>query len=98
MDSLQHPTSRYTGFSIGGVAIEAPVGLAPMAGVTDAPFRRLARRLGAAFTVGEMVATRDWLKGVSREAELRAELPGPGPHIVQLVGREPQVMAEAARR
>jgi nifR3 family TIM-barrel protein len=70
--------------------------LAPMSGVTDAPFRRLAARLGAGLVVSEMTASDDLAQGrpISR---LRCEAAGIGPHVVQLAGCETRWMAEGAR-
>ena len=83
--------------SIGPLRLDAPVILAPMSGVTDAPFRRLVKGLGAGLVVSEMIAsqamiwrTRDSLKRARNEAEAY-------PLSVQLAGCEPEVMAEAAR-
>jgi len=71
--------------------------LAPMAGVTDIGMRRIASRRGAALTFSEMVASGSFLDG-DDETRLRAEGAGLSPNAVQLVGREPAAMAEAARR
>ncbi|WP_018865461.1 MULTISPECIES: tRNA dihydrouridine synthase DusB [unclassified Thioalkalivibrio] len=71
--------------------------LAPMAGVSDRPFRLLARRLGASAAVSEMVTsnTRLWASDKSRHRlDHRQE---PRPRIVQLLGNEPEPLAEAAR-
>ncbi|MCQ8278661.1 tRNA dihydrouridine synthase DusB [Acetobacteraceae bacterium KSS8] len=82
-----------------GVVIEEPVILAPMSGVTDLPYRRLARKLGAGLVVSEMIAS--WAMVRENAATLRmAELAdegGAGPNSVQLAGCEPGAMAEAAR-
>jgi tRNA-dihydrouridine synthase B len=78
-------------------ATQPPVLLAPMAGITDLPFRRLARRFGASLVTSEMVASREILAG-GVEARARAELGADEPGTaVQLAGCEPQLMAEAAR-
>jgi tRNA-dihydrouridine synthase B len=82
----------------GGVRIETPVILAPMSGVTDLPFRRLARRLGAGMVVSEMIAS--WAMVRENRNTLRmAEVDrAPGvPSSVQLAGCDPDAMAEAAR-
>jgi two-component system nitrogen regulation sensor histidine kinase GlnL len=81
---------------LGNVASSPVVGLAPLSGVSDAAFRRAAKRWGAAFVVTEMVASEGLIQGQS-EALIRSEASGDGPHIVQLVGRRPATMAEAAR-
>ena len=81
---------------IGDKAFTAPVALAPMSGVTDLPFRRLAHRLGAPIVVSEMIASEELVKNradVVRRAEGR-ELT---PFIIQLAGREAEWMAEGAR-
>jgi tRNA-dihydrouridine synthase B len=71
--------------------------VAPMAGVTDRPFRVLARRFGAGLAVSEMVSSRPELRA-SRKSRLRREHAGePGPASVQIAGADPATMAEAAR-
>ena len=76
---------------------DAPVAaLAPMSGVTDVSMRRIARRFGASFVVSEMVASDDYVRG-AEESRVRAEGEGIDCHIVQLAGRDPQWMAEAAK-
>lgn len=68
-----------------------------MSGISDVAFRRLAARFGAGMVVTEMVAAHGYLAS-SREATLRSEGAGIYPHVVQLVGRDPAAMGEAARR
>ena len=82
---------------IGPLTLDGAVVLAPMSGITDVGMRRIARRFGAALVVTEMVASETYLAG-DVEATLRAEGSGVSPHVVQLVGRDAQAMAEAARR
>ena len=80
-----------------GVRVETPVYLAPMSGVTDLPFRRLARRLGTGMVVSEMIASQAMLRE-NRQTLKMAEVDGFGaPSAVQLAGCEPEVMADAAR-
>jgi nifR3 family TIM-barrel protein len=81
---------------IGEIPIANRAVLAPMSGVTDAPFRRLAAELGAGLVISEMTASDDLAQGrpISR---LRAEASGVGPHVVQLAGCEEHWMAEGAR-
>ncbi|MCB8820734.1 tRNA dihydrouridine synthase DusB [Microvirga rosea] len=81
---------------IGPVAVEGQAVLAPLSGVTDAAFRRIAKRMGAALVVSEMVASDELAQG-SSEARLRAEGDGITPHVIQLAGCDPKWMAEAAR-
>lgn len=77
--------------------LRLPVLLAPMAGITDLPFRRLVASFGAGLVVSEMVASRELARGGPGARE-RAELGfGEAATAVQLVGREPHWMAEAAR-
>ncbi|MEM9474091.1 MAG: tRNA dihydrouridine synthase DusB [Pseudomonadota bacterium] len=74
-----------------------PVFLAPMAGITDLPFRRLVRRFGAGRVVSEMVASQEMVQakpGVRERAELGF---GAEDTAVQLAGRDPYWMGEAAR-
>ncbi len=71
--------------------------LAPMAGVTDRPFRQLCRALGAGMAVSEMVSSNSLLWGSAktrRRADHRGE---PAPKSVQIAGADPGMMAEAAR-
>ncbi|ATJ83211.1 tRNA dihydrouridine synthase DusB [Halomonas beimenensis] len=71
--------------------------LAPMAGVTDRPFRALCRRLGAGLVVGEMV-TSDPRLWHTRKSRLRMDHRGePGPRAVQIAGGDAEMLAEAAR-
>src|SRR6187455_2608159 len=71
--------------------------VAPMAGVTDRPFRALCRRYGAGLAVSEMVSSRPELRA-TRKSRLRLEHRGEtGPVSVQIAGADPSMMAEAAR-
>src|SRR5713226_1838392 len=70
--------------------------VAPMAGITDRPFRRLARRYGAGLAVSEMVSSRPELRE-SRKTRLRVDHAGePGPISVQIAGSDPRLLADAA--
>jgi tRNA-dihydrouridine synthase B len=81
---------------IGHFALANSLLVAPMAGVTDRPFRQLCKRLGAGYAVSEMVASKrdlwDTVK-TTRRANHEGE---PGPIAVQIAGTEPQTMAQAA--
>jgi tRNA-dihydrouridine synthase B len=81
---------------IGDIELANRVLLAPMSGVTDAPFRRLAATLGAGLVVSEMTASDD-LVNARPMSLLRCEAAGIGPHVVQLAGCEARWMAEGAR-
>jgi len=82
--------------NIGPYTVANNLFVAPMAGVTDRPFRQLCRQLGAGYAVSEMVTSRrdlwDSLK-TSRRANHEGE---PGPVAVQIAGTDAQMMAEAA--
>jgi tRNA-dihydrouridine synthase B len=82
--------------AIGPHLLPNRVVLAPMSGVTDAPFRRLVAQRGAGLVVSEMTASEALIEG-RRYALLRAEGQGVGIHVVQLAGCEPHWMAEGAR-
>jgi nifR3 family TIM-barrel protein len=91
------PSARtVAGFSIADIEVQNRVVLAPMSGVTDAPFRRVVSRLGAGLVVSEMTASDALIEG-RPNALLRAEGQGTGTHVVQLAGCEPHWMAEGAR-
>ncbi len=82
---------------IGNIALENRLFVAPMAGVTDRPFRMLCRELGAGYAVSEMVTSRKELWGTlktSRRADHEGE---PGPIAVQIAGTDAAMMAEAAQ-
>jgi len=82
---------------IGPVAIDAPVILAPMSGVSDLPFRRLVKSMGAGLVVSEMIASEAMIRH-SRQTLKRAALSeSEGPVSVQLAGCNPETMAEAAK-
>ncbi len=82
---------------IGPYPLANPLILAPMAGVTDLPYRQLCRRMGAGMTISEMVSSnallwknKKTLRRISHEGEQ-------APRSVQIAGGDPQMMAEAAR-
>jgi tRNA-dihydrouridine synthase B len=82
--------------SIGGVTLPNPAILAPMSGITDAPFRRLAAELGAGLVVSEMTASAALAQN-RPDAQLRVEGQGLRTHVVQLAGCEARWMGEGAR-
>jgi tRNA-dihydrouridine synthase B len=89
-------SSALKSLKIGDINVANRVLLAPMSGVTDAPFRRLAAALGAGLVVSEMTASDDLVRGRPM-SRLRCEATGIGPHVVQLAGCEIRWMAEGAR-
>jgi tRNA-dihydrouridine synthase B len=82
--------------AIGPAALPNRVFLAPMSGVTDAPFRRLAARLGAGVVVSEMIASNHLAEG-RREQQRRLSGEGLRLNVVQIAGCEAHWMAEGAR-
>lgn len=92
-----HCANSLAPIDLGGVTIGTPVILAPMSGVTDLPYRRLARALGAPMVVSEMIASQAMVRTNSQTLKM-AQVDGfGGPASVQLAGCDPQTMAEAAR-
>ncbi|MFQ5773183.1 MAG: tRNA dihydrouridine synthase DusB [Kiloniellaceae bacterium] len=85
------------GITLGNVRIEDPVILAPMSGVTDRPFRRLVKRLGAGLVVSEMIASQAVIRKTRESMKMADGGADEQPMAVQLAGCEPEVMAEAAR-
>lgn len=85
------------GLRIGALVLENPVLLAPMSGVTDLTFRRMARRMGAGLAFSEMIASNAMLGGGAKTLRLLETCAEDQPLAVQLSGRDPAVMAEAAR-
>jgi len=83
---------------IGRHRLDGRVFLAPMAGVTDLPFRRLCRRLGAALAPGEMLSADPRLWDTAQSRRRRDHSGEPGPRVVQIAGGDPATMADAARR
>ena len=85
-------------FKLANKTLSSPVLLAPMAGITDRPFRDLVTKFGAGMVVSEMVASQEMVQskpGVRERAELSADIENTA---VQLAGRETYWMAEAARQ
>ena len=82
---------------IGSYVLSANVVLAPMAGVTDRPFRILARRLGAGLAASEMLTADQRLWHTAKSRRRMDHSGEPSPRVVQLAGADPQQLAEAAR-
>src|SRR5438128_1536835 len=85
------------GTSVGSVTFEDPVILAPMSGVSDLPFRRLVKRLGAGLVVSEMIASEAMIRETRQSMTMAKSCADEQPMAVQLAGCEPRVMAEAAK-
>ncbi len=84
--------------TIGNVRLESGVVLAPMAGVTDLPFRLLCREQGCGLTYTEMVSAKALLYNNRNTGPLLEAAPGEGPLAVQLFGSDPDIMSEMALR
>jgi len=82
---------------IGPYRIDTPLILAPMAGVTDKPFRMLCKRLGAGLCVSEMTTSEARLWHTSKSIHRMDHIDEPAPISVQIAGTDPRVLAEAAR-
>jgi tRNA-dihydrouridine synthase B len=83
--------------SVGSLVLDDPVILAPMSGVTDLPFRRLVKRLGAGLVVSEMIASEAMVRETRQSLTMARSCAEEQPMAVQLAGCEPRVMAEAAK-
>lgn len=79
------------------VVIDVPVILAPMSGVSDLPFRRLVKSMGAGLVVSEMIASWAMIHENAATRRMASVEEGKGPNSVQLAGCDPAAMAEAAR-
>jgi len=82
---------------IGPYRIDPPLVLAPMAGVTDKPFRLLCKRLGAGLAVSEMTASDPRLWQTRKSLQRMDHAGEPEPVCVQIAGHDPAMLAEAAR-
>ena len=89
--------SRLKPLDIGPLRIETPVILAPMTGVTDMPFRRIAKSYGAGLTVTEMIASQAAIRETRQSLQKAAWDPAEEPVSMQLAGCSPKEMAEAAK-
>jgi tRNA-dihydrouridine synthase B len=83
-------------FSIGRVTLDSNIVLAPMAGITDSPFRILAREGGAGLVCGEMVSAKALVYGDKKTLRLLRFTPAERPVSIQIFGPDPVTMSEAA--
>ena len=83
---------------IGPLTVDPPVVLAPMAGVTNAPFRRLCRRYGGGLYVSEMITARALVEGNAKTVRMITFAPDEQPRSLQLYGTDPAVLGEAVHR
>lgn len=82
---------------IGSVRLNNPVILAPMCGVSDLPFRRMVKGFGAGLVVSEMIASKAMIHGGKKTLKMSTGCAEEHPLAVQIVGGDPETMAEAAR-
>jgi tRNA-dihydrouridine synthase B len=87
-----------TTLRIGSHLLPSNIVLAPMAGVTDRPFRMLCRRLGAGLAASEMLTADTRLWHTAKSSRRMDHSGEPSPRVVQIAGFDPEMMAEAARR
>lgn len=88
----------YRSFDIGGVHIENPLILAPMAGVSDLPFRLLCKEQGCALVYTEMVSAKGLYYNNKNTGILMETVPKERPVSLQFFGSDPEIMAEMAKR
>jgi tRNA-dihydrouridine synthase B len=91
------PASARPRLRLGDLELGSPILVAPMAGITDAPFRRIALEMGAGLVCTEMVAAEAVARSVQASLHLLDFPAAAGPVGAQLVGSDPATMAEAAR-
>src|SRR6478752_8389200 len=84
--------------SLGSFQVNPPVVLAPMAGVTNYPFRSLCRRFGAGLYVSEMITARPLVEGNQKTLRIADFGPEENPRSLQLYGVDPYYVGEAAKR
>ncbi len=89
---------REAALRIGPLDLDVPVVLAPMAGVTNAPFRRLCRRFGAGLYVSEMISARALCEGSDKTDFLASFAPDEQPRSLQLAGVDPHYVGRAVER
>ena len=82
---------------IGGIRLENPMVLAPLAGITNLPFRLLAKSAGCALVYSEMISANGLVHGSKKTLAMLATDPAEHPVAMQIFGADPSIMAEAAR-
>ena len=86
---------EFAPLQFGGLQVWPPVVLAPMAGVTNAPFRALCKRFGAGLYVSEMITARALVEGNEKTLRLAGFSPEEKPRSLQLYGVDPHYVGEA---
>lgn len=97
MPKQANPPSSHPSLFTGETTTRPTVALAPMAGITDRIFRDICRDLGADYAVSEMVASQTQLRNSRKSSTRQAERSEASPRIVQLLGTDPNELAEAAQ-
>jgi len=90
--------NEFEALKLGSLSIWPPVVLAPMAGVTDVPFRALCREFGAGLYVNQMITARAWLEGNAKTHKLAEFGADESPRSIQLYGTVPEEVGETVRR
>jgi tRNA-dihydrouridine synthase B len=83
---------------IGSLTLDNPYIMAPMAGITNRPFRRIVKQFGAAMVTSEMVSAKGLLMGQNKTRDYLKSDPEERPFCVQIFGSDPDVMAKAAEK
>lgn len=89
---------EFDALNLGSLSVWPPVVLAPMAGVTDVPFRSLCRSFGAGLYVNQMITARAWLEGDPKTHKLAEFGADESPRSIQLYGTVPDEVGETVRR
>lgn len=97
MHKIPYSASRIKPICIGSISLDMPVILAPMAGVTDLPFRRMVQKFGVGMVVSEMVASQALVRDSPKTIRMMQKGEDEGLMSVQIFGNEPGAMAQAAR-
>jgi nifR3 family TIM-barrel protein len=97
-DVLPAAPGEFRPIPIGSMSVWPPVVLAPMAGVTNYPFRAVCREFGAGLYVSEMINARPLVDGSGKTVKLADFGPGESPRSLQLYGTDPYYVAEAVKR
>lgn len=93
-----NPETFFSPLKLGDALLPAPLGIAPMAGMTDSAFRRLVKRLGGCgLVVTEMVSSEGLIRGIDRTLEFAEYTAEERPISIQIFGGDPEKMAEAAQ-
>lgn len=90
--------NSYPSLRIGSLTLANPLCLAPMAGISDLPFRRLAKAEGCAMVSTEMIPSEGLVRNWKRNEQYLRSVPQERPLTIQLFGSQPETMAEAAAR